>query len=461
VTLKYPARGTRIMSRRLFITLSVLVIVALLLAMVVIASGMHSQTSAAENTTAVTPKSGGNIQTNTVFDAHDTAIRYYFNDKDMDFHFGSLVLGSTVNHGAEIGEAFNTAEKIRDGDAASWQEEWFRMAQRAEVRGEQSLAAGHKVSARDQLQRAAYYYRISLISIVPGDPRLQERAQKSRALMKTAGKLFDPPMEYFEIPYEGTVLPGYFRKAAGDKPTKTLLMIGGGETFAEDLIFNIAPQAYDRGYNFITVDLPGQGLLPMEGKTFRPDMYVPMKAVVDYALSRPEVDPNQLAAYGYSGGGNFVPQAAMHDPRLAAIAMNSGVVDAYPLFSTMPAVLASQKDTASWTTFHANVVKSICWRWGVPMDNPSGLVEANKGFTFDPAQVKVPVLLLIGEGDYKSQEIQRQQKVIMDGLPNPLKKMVILPADEGAANHCTMENRSLAAQELFDWLDEVLGKVRQ
>ena len=259
--------------------------------------------------------------------------------------------GSTVNHGVEIGEAFYTASKIKDGDAASWQEEWFKMARLAEARGEKSLAGGHKVSARDQFQRASYYYRISLLSILPNDPRLKERALKSRSLMKKAGELFDPKLEYIEIPFEGTVLPGYFRKAApGTKPAKTLIMIGGGETFAEDLVFYIAPQTYDRGYNFMTVDLPGQGLLPLEGKTFRPDMIVPMKAVVDYALSRPDVDPRQLASYGYSGGGGFVPQAAMHDPRIKAIAMNSAVVDAYPLFSTMPVVLASQKEIASWTT---------------------------------------------------------------------------------------------------------------
>lgn len=409
----------------------------------------------------VLPDAGGNSENTTVFDAHDTGVRYYFADTDMDFHFGTLVLGSTVNHGAEIGEAFNTAAKIRDGDAASWQEEWFLMAQRAEARGEESLAAGHNVSARDQLQRAAYYYRISLISIVPDDPRMKERAQKSRNLMIKAGKLFDPPMEYIEIPYEGTVIPGYFRKAAGDTPAKTLLMVGGGETFAEDLVFYIAPQAYDRGYNFMTVDLPGQGLMPLQNKTFRPDMYVPMKAVVDYAVNRPDVDPEKLAAFGYSGGGNFVPQAAMHDSRIAAIAMNSGVVDAYPLFSTMPAVLATPVEKANWTSFHANVVKSICWRWGVPMDEPSGLLAANKGYTFDPAQVNVPALLIVGEGDYRSQEVQRQQKVILEGLQNPQKKLVVLPADEGATNHCTMENRSLLAQVLFDWLDEVLGKGQQ
>ncbi|MDR3555748.1 MAG: hypothetical protein P4L55_13405 [Syntrophobacteraceae bacterium] len=172
-------------------------------------------------------------------------------------------------------------------------------------------------------------------------------------------------------------------------------MIGGGETFAEDLIFHIAPQAHDRGYNFMTVDLPGQGLLPLAGKTFRPDMNVPMKAVVDYALSRPDVDPKRLAGYGYSGGGGFVPQAAMHDPRIKAIAMNSAVVDAYPLFSTMPVVPATKKEIASWTPFHGSIVRAICRRWGVPMDKPSGLAEANKGYTFDPAKVTVPALIIV------------------------------------------------------------------
>lgn len=395
-------------------------------------------------------------ETKKVFDAHDTGVRYHFNDTDMDFNFGTLVLGSTVNHGVEIGEAFYTAAQIKDGDAASWQEEWFKMARLAEERGEKSLAGGHKVSARDQLQRASYYYRISLLSILPDDPRLKERAMKSRSLMKKAGELFEPPMEYIEIPFEGTVLPGYFRKAAaGTKPAKTLIMIGGGETFAEDLVLYIAPQTYDRGYNFITVDLPGQGLLPMEGKTFRPDMFVPMKTVVDYALSRPDVDPRHLASYGYSGGGGFVPQTAMHDPRIKAIAMNSAVVDAYPLFSTMPVVLATQTEIDSWTAFHGNIVKAICWRWGVPMDKPSGLAEANIGFTFDPAKVTVPALLIVGEGEYKSEEVKRQQKLCMENFPNPMKKIVITPTIEGATNHCVMENRSLVSQVLFDWLDDV------
>ncbi len=394
------------------------------------------------------------------FDMHAPYVRYHFADPDMDFTFGSVVLGSTVNHGCETGEAFYTAADIKDGDAASWQEQWITMAGRVEARGEKSLAAGHKTSAREQLLRASNYYRFGLMAMMPDDPRLKSTAAKSREAMKKAGALFDPPLEYFEIPFEGTVLPGYFRKAGHDsKPRKTLLMLGGGETYAEDLVFYSMPQAFERGYNFVTLDLPGQGLLPLEGKTFRPEMYHAVKKAVDYALSRKEVDPARFAVFGISGGGGFAPQAAQHDPRIKAVVMNACVVDAYPLFASMtPVVTATPEKVKTFTTFHGNTVKSIAWRWGVSMDNVPGLVEANKGFSFDPSKVTVPALSLVGEGEYQSEETRRQQKLCIDGLANPIKGLVVTPLNEGASNHCVMENRSLVGQVVFDWLDNVFKK---
>ncbi len=412
---------------------------------------MSSNRSAAMNDAATTQDEGDG-------DMHANELTYFFKkDSDMDFNFGNLVLGASVNHGAGIGEAFYAASKIVDGNAASWQKEWYDLACRVEARGEESLARGHKVSAREQLQRAANYYRFSILSILPDDPRLEERALKFRGVLRKAGTLFEPALEYIEIPFEGGVLPGYFRKArAGDKPTKTAIMIGGGETFAEDVFFYIAPQTFARGYNFMTVDLPGQGILPLEGKIFRADMNVPMKAVVDYARGRSDVDRSRLAACGYSGGGGFVPQAAMHDPHIKAIVMNSAVVDAELIFKAMPVTNATPIDIDSWTSFHSNLVKAVCWRWGVPMDEPSALVEANRGFTFDPAKVMVPALIIVGEGEYKGDEVRRQQRLCMKHLPNPMAKLVITPSDEGASNHCVMENRDLVGQVLFDWLDKVL-----
>lgn len=377
----------------------------------------------------------------------------------MDFNFG-FILGTAANGGCAIGEAFVTAAMIAEGDGASWQEQWIATARRLEAKAEASWGAGHGESALGQFQRAAYAYRAGILAMLPDDPRFRETARAARDCLRRAGELMRPKLEYAEIPFEGTVLPVFFRKAAaGDQPTKTLLMIGGGETFAEDLFFHIAPQAFARGYNFVTVDLPGQGLLPLEGKTFRPAMHVPMKALVDHVLGRPDVDPERLFAYGISGGGGFVPQAAMHDPRIRAVAVTSAVVDAEKLFATMPVASATPDVVEAYPSFHRNIVKMVAWRWGVSMDHVPGLVGANRGFSFDPAKIAVPMLLLVGEDEFRNAEVRRQQEECLAKLPHPLKRLVITPAILGAGSHCLVENRSLMAEELFNWFEEVLEAI--
>jgi len=399
--------------------------------------------------------SGVTIAAEKEVDPHAAYVKFHFQEREMDFVFGSMLLGATRNRGFEIGEAFYTATQIKDGDAASWQEQWIKTAGLVESRGRQALDKGNNISARDQFLRASYYYRAALISMHPEDPRFRETALKSRELLKKAGSFFDPQLEYVEIPFEGTVLPGYFRKAdSGKTPRKTLIMIGGAETFAEDLFFYIADQAFEHGYNFLTVDLPGQGLLPFEGKYFRRDMNAPMKAVIDYALERPDVDSLSLAVYGYSTGGFIAPQAAMHNPQIKALVMSHCVADGYAEVANMPAM--TPEAVNGWSSFKKGTYQGLAWRFGLNTDNLAGLVAANEGFVFDPAGVTVPSLILVGNGEYQSKEVQRQTKICMDGLPNPLKKLVITPAEEGASAHCILDNRSLMSQELFDWLDEIL-----
>ena len=183
------------------------------------------------------------------YDAHRAYTQYHFQDDEMDFAFQWL-LGSIPNGGAEIGEAFYVAGSIKDGDPESWQEEWEKMAIRKEARAKEALRKGHKITARENYLKASNYYRTALVSMSPDNVKFIRLGEKLRFCMKEAGRLFDPPMVYFEVPFEKTVLPGYFRPVVKDgKPRKTLLMIGGGETFIEDNIFYIASQTIKRGYN--------------------------------------------------------------------------------------------------------------------------------------------------------------------------------------------------------------------
>ena len=126
----------------------------------------------------------------------------------------------------------------------------------------------------------------------------------------------------------------------------------------------------------------------------------------------------------------------------------------------MAVATATPEVVAGWSSFEQITDQLIAWRFGVDMNNLPGLVAANRNFRFDPAAVTSPALILVAGGEMKSSEIQRQNRICLEGLPNPRKSLVVTPADEGAANHVVMENRSLMAQEVFDWLDETFAGAR-
>ena len=386
--------------------------------------------------------------------------RMFFRATDMDFVF-QWVIGSAPHGGAGIGESFHAASMMRDGDPESWAREWAALAERVRARAESMRAAGHAVSAREALLRAAIYYRAVLTIRMPDHPDFRPTAAAMRECFRAGTALLDPPLERFDVPFEGKTLPGYFRTAAGSGPRPTLLMIGGAETFAEDLYFYIAPAAFERGWNFATVDLPGQGDTRFQGLAFRADTEVPMRAAVDALLARPDVDPSRLAAYGISFGGYFAPRAAMVERRIRACVANSMIFDADELWNTSN--LRRFHGLVKWIAtrrapFQIRMGQLMAWRWGLEPDQLAGLPDHARGFVFDPARIECPTMILIGEGENANPIVHSQQVRALAALPDPRKKMIVAPLDEGAGGHCLGENVSLMSALVFDWLEEIFAR---
>jgi hypothetical protein len=114
-------------------------------------------------------------------------------------------------------------------------------------------------------------------------------------MFSKAATLFSQSIESVEIPYEGTILPCYFYRVDDNNNSvrSTLLAHGGFDSTLEELYTSAAAPALERGYNCLTFEGPGDGgVKPKQKISFRYDLEKVVTHVVDFALTRTEVDLN-------------------------------------------------------------------------------------------------------------------------------------------------------------------------
>ena len=269
------------------------------------------------------------------------------------------------------------------------------------------------------------------------------------------------------MPCGGADLPGYFVAPEDSQAKrKTLLMIGGGDTYVEDLYLIIGPAAVRRGYNLLIVDLPGQGGLPFDGLYMRPDTENQIPKVVDYALSRPEVDGVRLAAYGISYGGYILPRALSVERRIQATAVCSVLSDFHAWMTQTPMSVRFAKNLDSHLVkviVRARnlepsliLLNTYAWRWGAK--SYADMLDIAKDFTLDPAGITCPLLSIVGEKEYTHSTVSRKfQDDAIGANRNPQSRLIVVKASDGGDAHAIGTNLSLMAQLVFDWLDEVFS----
>jgi dipeptidyl aminopeptidase/acylaminoacyl peptidase len=403
------------------------------------------------------------MSTNRIGQRHKNQV--YFKDSELDFYLQAFPLGYQTYGGATVGEAFYAASRINEKDPNSWVEEWSNLATRVEEGATRSLEEGHAASARQAYLRAFTYYRTATPLLRSSDPRFRATWEMMRSCFRKAAELFDPPIEPVEIPFKRKALPAYFVRArdGGDERRPTLVMVGGGETYAEDLYFWGGVAAVDRGYNALLVDMPGQGATPFEGMHHRHDVEVPMKAVVDHLLGRSEVDPERLAAYGVSLGGYIVLRSAAFEKRIGACAASTPIVDWHQaLIDAMPPALrnaprflfgaVTKLGRLFSPTQQIAFEKFFEWQVGAK-DIPDAL-EKFRPWKVDAGEISCPVLCMVGTGEANT--FKKQTYACYAALRSP-KALRVFTEQEGADAHSQATNLRLAHQAVFDFFDEAFA----
>ncbi len=401
-----------------------------------------------------------------------------FTDDPQFWYETQRALGHSAYGGAEVGEVLATAARITAGDYDSWHDEWTATADRVAAEAEAAALRGHRTTAASGLLRASNYYRSAEFFLHgdPADPRIDAAYDRSVAAFRHALRLLDADVEPVTIPYEGTVLHGYFYRAAtapGDGPRPTVVMHNGFDGTAEELHFFGAAAAVARGYHVLTFDGPGQpAALRHDGLVFRADWQHVVTPVLDWLLTtRAEVDPERVALLGISMGGLLAPRAAADEHRLAACIAVDGVYDlgiiatrempmpreqaeALLRAPDMPEIdaaldaMMAQDPTARWAMTHGMYVT------GTP--TPRAFLARYLDFSLADGvaeRITCPTLVCEAEEDLF---FAGQPELLFEHL-TAARTLLRFTADEGAGAHCHSGAQRLAFGRIYDWLDEVLA----
>jgi alpha-beta hydrolase superfamily lysophospholipase len=341
---------------------------------------------------------------------------------DESFSYETLRAAGFANYGgADLGEVIVTARAIPEGDEVAWHREWKATAQRVESIAHHSLAAGHGVSAREAFLRASNYYRTAEFyrRVDPfDDPEVHELSHRSRDTFLGAMAQFD-----------------------------------------------FAFAALARGCNVLAFDGPGQGAaLREQHLVFRPDWEAVITPVVDFALTRSDVDPSRISLFGYSMGGYLVARAAAFDTAIAALILDDGIYDfhaamAHALPPFVSGWIDDGNDASAIPVLKMLMARDTQVRWALRnglwvmgLDSLADIPRVFRQYTLAGVADRITAAVLVLDAD-NDQFLSGQPKQAAEAMVNADVTLVTLPESEGVGEHCHMGAMARAHQTIFDWLD--------
>lgn len=369
---------------------------------------------------------------------------------------------------AEYGECMATISRVKNNNFDSWISQWAATADRVATFAEREHRAGNHVSARNAFLRASNYYRMSMFYARHTEARHTRLWQRSKDCFHQMISLMPTPIESVDIDFDGAKLPAYFVSGGGGA-RPTLIALGGFDSTMEELYCWLGTVAPAFGWNCLMFEGPGQwgALKTNSGLIFRPDYEKPVGAVLDYLLTRPDVDATKLAIIGYSMGGYLATRAAL-DTRIAACIPNSLIVDCGA------AARAGMKGLLKNTTFMDAAFKLIMkvntparWsyqhsEWTLGIHSAHEWVQVYEPYTIKDLTDRYhnPMLFLFSEDDIHDAAAPSAD-IIIDMLDFMLsltcdRYIRLFTRTEGASSHCQMGGVSYAQAAIFNWLNHIL-----
>lgn len=221
----------------------------------------------------------------------------------------------------DVREAFASITKMDDDE---WASAFIHVGDRYAVQGKAEELTEPARATTDYL-RAWRIYSFGRWP-VPSSPLKKLAYSKALDAFLAGARLADPPLEVVRLPFEGAEIVGYLRLPKNAKaPVPIVIAISGLDSRKEDMSANFAA-ILPYGIGYFAVDSPGTGQAPIKASETAERMF---SRVIDYLLTRPEVDPARIAVDGQSFGGYWATKLAiLEHARLKAVVVQSPPVHA-------------------------------------------------------------------------------------------------------------------------------------
>lgn len=200
---------------------------------------------------------------------------------------------------------------------------WREAAEHHERLGRRAQALGFRVTATEHYDHAVEAYRMAQHPIFYDDnPVKIGLCRKLNEMVDRRSECAAYPIERVEVPFDGgTTISGLLHLLPDRRRAPCIVYVPGMDQTKEVFPRAAHNVAIPRGFHVLAMDGPGQGNANIQKIRCVGDRYERAgAAVIDHLLTRPEVDPARIAAYGVSMGSYWSLRLASHDHRLAAVA---------------------------------------------------------------------------------------------------------------------------------------------
>ncbi len=335
-----------------------------------------------------------------------------------------------TSQGIDYNDFFRTTARVETWE--DWCREWVATGDVHHALAVQAEVEGHPVSAGEAYIDAALCYHFGKFVFQDYHDEYMAAADKAVKAFAKGLKLLDPTSERVEIPFDGTIMVGTFRRPTDTSKPPLILLLPGLDSTKEEFFYweNVFLK---RGLATFSLEGPGQGECGYNSY-IRHDYEVAVSTALDVLTQRDDIDSNRIGVAGVSLGGYYAARAAAFEPRVKAAVGNCGPWNFAECWHDLPAL------TRAAFQYHSGAKSEV-----------EAVANANKLSLEDAAQkIEQPLLVIQGKLDGL---IPWEQAYKIVHAVGSNAKLALFENGTHVCNNIPFIYRPLTA----DWLKEKLG----